>query len=132
MATILVIEDDPDVRQLIQLFLGDVDKHAVKIVAALEDVEAYLSTTTPDIILADQTLDGFEHQGWEIVRRLRQNDQTRAIPIIAMSGHNSSEYRQAAAAAGCDEFIRKPLNIADLRLVLQRHLGATSKDSSVR
>jgi CheY-like chemotaxis protein len=39
-----------------------------------------------------------------------------------MSGHNGAEYRQAALAAGCDEFLPKPLIIADLRRAVERRL----------
>ena len=122
MAQILVIEDDQDVRRLIEQFLGKKDGHAVHMVASLEEVQEYLQTTMPDIILSDRTLRGYDRQGWEIVRQLKDSDATRAVPVIAMSGHNGAEYRQAALAAGCDEFLPKPLIIADLRRAVAQRL----------
>jgi two-component system cell cycle response regulator DivK len=122
LAQILVIEDDQDVRRLIEQFLGKRDGHAVRMVASLEEVQEYLQTTMPDIILSDRTLRGYDRQGWEIVRQLKDSDPTRSVPVIAMSGHNGAEYRQAALAAGCDEFLPKPLIIADLRRAVERRL----------
>jgi DNA-binding NtrC family response regulator len=64
LAQILVIEDDQDVRRLIEQFLGKRDGHAVRMVASLEEVQEYLQTTMPDIILSDRTLRGYDRQGW--------------------------------------------------------------------
>jgi two-component system, cell cycle response regulator DivK len=122
LAQILVIEDDPDVRRLIEQFLGKRDGHALSMVASLEEVQEYLQTTMPELILSDRTLRGYDRQGWEIVRLLKDSEATRAVPVIAMSGHNGAEYRQAALAAGCDDFLPKPLIIAELRSAVQRHL----------
>ncbi len=122
MAQILVIEDDPDVRRLIEQFLGKRDGHALSMVASLEEVQEYLQTTMPDLILSDRTLRGYDRQGWEIVRMVKDSEATRVVPVIAMSGHNGAEYRQAALAAGCDDFLPKPLIIAELRSAVQRHL----------
>jgi two-component system, cell cycle response regulator DivK len=130
LAQILVIEDDLDVRRLIEQFLGKRDGHALHMVASLEEVQQYLHTTMPDLILSDRTLRGYDRHGWEIVRLLKESDAMRAVPAIAMSGHNGTEYRQAALAAGCDEFLPKPLMIADLRRAVERHLTEKSQTTT--
>ena len=55
-----------------------------------------------------------EIDGWECVRRLRADDATRAIPIIALTAHAMVGDRERALAAGCDEFDTKPIDFAGL------------------
>jgi CheY-like chemotaxis protein len=60
--------------------------------------------------------------GWEATRRLRQDPQTRNIPIIALSAHALAGEREKALAAGCNEFDTKPIEfdrlVATMRQVL--------------
>jgi CheY-like chemotaxis protein len=122
LAQILVIEDEQLNRRFLEVFLGKKDGHVLHMVASLEEVREYLQNTQPDLILSDRTLVGYEREGWELVRLLKENAHMRDVPVIAMSGRNDAEQRQAAFAAGCDEFLPKPLIIADLRSAVRRHL----------
>src|SRR5262245_62136999 len=75
-----------------------------------------------DIVLMDLEMPVVD--GWEATRRLRDNPQTRDIPIIALSAHALAGEREKALAAGCNEFDTKPIEfdrlVATIRHLLER------------
>jgi CheY-like chemotaxis protein len=120
---VLYVEDNDDNVYMLKMrleLLGEFE------VLAAEDGEkgcAMAAAEQPDIILMDLELPVVD--GWEATRRLRDNPQTRGIPIIALSAHAMAGERQKAIAAGCDEFDTKPIEfdrlVATLRRVLASH-----------
>jgi CheY-like chemotaxis protein len=60
----------------------------------------------PDLIVMDLSLPGLD--GWEATRRLKADERTRAIPVIALTSHALEGFSEGAKAAGCDAFVTKP------------------------
>jgi two-component system, cell cycle response regulator DivK len=73
---------------------------------------AMARTGAPDLILMDMSLPILD--GWEVTRQLKRSEQTRAIPVIALTAHAMSGDREKALAAGCDEFETKPVDLPRL------------------
>ena len=78
-------------------------------------------TQHPDVILMD--LEMPDDDRWEAVRRLKNDPQTRDIPIIGMSAHAVESERETAIATGCDEFDAKPIEFESLVATIQRVLA---------
>jgi CheY-like chemotaxis protein len=74
----------------------------------------------PDIILMDLEMPVVD--GWEATRRLKDNPQTRDIPIIVLSAHALAGEREKALAAGCNEFDTKPIEFERLVATVRRVL----------
>jgi two-component system cell cycle response regulator DivK len=108
LAKILVIEDNPMVAEMISDFLG-IDGHQVTVSAELPEVMRLVAADKPDLILADNSLDGYDVAGWEIVRIVREQEGMQSIPVVGMSGFSSEPDRESARASGCDEFLPKPI-----------------------
>ena len=68
---------------------------------------------SPDLILMDLSLP--EVDGWEATRRLKSAEDTKRIPIVALSAHAMAGDREKALEAGCDDFDTKPVDFARLR-----------------
>jgi CheY-like chemotaxis protein len=119
---ILYIEDNDDNVYMLKMrleLLGDFE------VLAAENGEKgceMAATEQPDLILMDLEMPVVD--GWEATRRLRDNPQTRDVPIIALSAHALAGEREKALAAGCNEFDTKPIEfdrlVATIRQLLER------------
>ena len=74
----------------------------------------------PDIILMDLSLPVMD--GWEATRRIKASEQTRHIPVIAVSANAMDGDREKALAAGCDDYDTKPVDFPRLLEKIRAHL----------
>jgi CheY-like chemotaxis protein len=74
----------------------------------------------PQLILTDARMPGLD--GYELVRRLRQTEDLKTIPIISVSASVYEEDRQKSLAAGCDDFLPKPVEFDQLLRLIERYL----------
>jgi len=116
---VLYIEDNDDNVYMLKMrleLLGDFE------VLAAEDGEKGCEMAAVDIILMDLEMPVVD--GWEATRRLKNNPQTRDIPVIALSAHALAGEHEKALAAGCNEFDSKPIEfdrlVATMRRVVAR------------
>ncbi|MBI2394572.1 MAG: response regulator [Deltaproteobacteria bacterium] len=111
MARILLVEDNEMNRDMLSRRL--VRKgHEVLVAVDGEAGIELARAQAPDLILLDMSLPVLD--GWEAARRLKSEDGTRAIPIIALTAHALSGDREKALAAGCDDYEIKPVELPRL------------------
>jgi two-component system cell cycle response regulator DivK len=111
MAKILLVEDNEMNRDMLSRRLVR-NGHEVSIaIDGQQGVDMALSLL-PDLILMDLSLPGID--GWEATRRVRANDATRGIPVIALTAHAMAGDREKAMEAGCDDYDTKPVEITRL------------------
>ena len=108
---VLVVDDYPDAREMYGEYL---EYCGFEVVQASNGVEALQCAieAAPDIILMDMSLPVMS--GWEATSALKGDDQTRAIPVLALTAHSMSGDRERAIAAGCDDFDTKPIDLPRL------------------
>jgi CheY-like chemotaxis protein/anti-sigma regulatory factor (Ser/Thr protein kinase) len=109
VASILIAEDSPDIRALIQMLL-EAEGQRVVAVADGRAAVAAARDYSPDLVLMDLSLPILS--GWEAARQIRADPATASIPILAVTAHAMHGDRERALAAGCDGFIAKPINEA--------------------
>jgi CheY-like chemotaxis protein len=119
---ILLVEDNEMNRDMLSRRLK---RHSLEVVEAVDGQQALdrAHAEHPDIILMDLNLPGID--GWEATRRLRANEATRHIPIIALTAHAMSGDREKALQAGCDEYEPKPVDLAQLLAKISRLAGSS-------
>lgn len=107
MATILVADDDEDVRDVVSFKLGSAH-HTV--LAARDGPEALriASSRSLDLAVLDVRMPGLT--GVEVCRRLRQNPATATLPIILLTAQSEEGDVEAGFAAGADDYIAKPFS----------------------
>lgn len=106
MKTILIVEDVALNRDLLMQLLED-DYALVMAVDGAAGV-AMAASHTPDLILMDLSLPVID--GWEATRRIKANPATAGIPVIAITANAMSGDADKARAAGCDDFMTKPVD----------------------
>src|SRR3954466_5861956 len=118
MKRILIVEDVELNRDLLMQLLEDDYE-----LAAASDGAAGVEKAArerPDLILMDLSLPVID--GWEATRRIKANSATASIPVIALTAHAMSGDEEKARAAGCDDFMTKPIDEDVLFAKLRRWL----------
>jgi CheY-like chemotaxis protein len=107
MAKILLVEDEPDTRELVRLTL-ELDGHEVVEAATAEEAIVKARAARPGLILMDLSLAG-QFDGLEATKRLRADPSFDEVPIVALTAHAMQGDRERSLAAGCDEHWTKPI-----------------------
>jgi CheY-like chemotaxis protein len=102
---VLVVEDYQDAREMYAAYLQFSGYRVAEATNGLEAIER-ANELMPDIILMDLALPKMD--GWEATRRLKMDEKTRHIPIVALTGHALAGHAEGARQAGCDAFVTKP------------------------
>jgi two-component system, cell cycle response regulator DivK len=117
----LVIEDQPDNRQILPDLLTNADFEVIE----AEDGEAGLAAAAahrPDLILMDIQLPGID--GYEVTRRLKADEALHAIPVIAVTSYALAGEADTARAADCDAYIPKPYSPRQLLAKVREYLSS--------
>jgi two-component system cell cycle response regulator DivK len=118
---VLVVEDYQDAREMYAAYLSFSGYRVAEATNGLEAIEKTIELM-PDIILMDLALPRMD--GWEATRRLKLDERTRHIPIVALTGHALAGFAEGARQAGCDAFVTKPCLPDALVAEIQRMLEA--------
>ncbi len=116
---ILVVEDNPDNMILICDILSSLNYTVVQAIDGEQGV-ALAETEHPDLILMDLSLPRLD--GWQATRQIKANSSLTHIPIIALTAHALIGDRERALAAGCDDYLSKPINFRALANKLDSYL----------
>ena len=116
---ILVVDDYQDAREMYAEYLQFSGFRVAEAKNGNEAVEKAFALK-PDLILMDLSLPGMD--GWEATRRLKADEATRRIPVVALTGHALAGASEGAKKAGCDSFVTKPCLPDDLVVEVRRML----------
>ena len=105
---VLLVEDFEDTRHFMRLELEDLGF----IVFEAENGQVAVDTAArekPDVILMDLTLPLMD--GFTATKLIRQNEQLKHVPIIAVTAHQEDDFRSGAKASGFDAYVTKPIDV---------------------
>jgi two-component system cell cycle response regulator DivK len=120
---VLLVDDYPDARDMYGEYLEYSGYDVIQASNGIEALERALEDR-PDIILMDLSLPVMD--GWEATRRLKANQRTASIPVVALTGHALAGIFEGAQKAGCDAFVTKPCLPEDLVIEIKRILDSRS------
>lgn len=110
-ARILVVDDDPSIRNLLNVLLGKVGYEVVLAISG-EDALKQALRNPPDLLILDVILPGMD--GYTLCRRLRQNPSTRQLPILVLTSQAETADKLAGFNAGADDYLTKPFEPTEL------------------
>ena len=128
-ATVLVVEDEPSIQELIAASLQRAG-HVVLRADSAEDAGRLVGETLPDIVLLDWMLPGMS--GIQYARRLRSEERTQDLPIIMLTARSEEHDKVAGLEAGADDYLTKPFSprelLARIKAVLRRRAPQMTED----
>ena len=117
---ILLVDDSETVLQMEQMILA---KSSYELILARDGEEgvAKALTTQPDLILMDVVMP--KMNGFEAMKQLRENAQTRSVPIVMVTSKAEAESMEAGYQNGCSDYIIKPIDRLELMTKVKNLLG---------
>lgn len=117
MSSILIVDDEKDIRELIADILKD-EGYAVRLAGNSDDCMAEINTEPPALMILDIWLKDSRMDGIDILKTVKRDNPD--VPVVIISGHGNIEIAVAAIKQGAYDFIEKPFNIDQLMVVVSR------------
>ena len=128
-ASVLVVEDEPQIQELIAVNLEHFG-HRVRRASSAEEAEAAIRAALPDVVVLDWMLPG--ESGLAFARRLRSDTRTRDLPILMLTARAMEQDKLSGLEAGADDYLTKPFSpkelAARIKAVLRRRAPQLSGD----
>lgn len=108
---ILVVDDEPDVRRLLEVVLG---RQGYEVLSVGSGLEALVTAQRerPSLILLDIMMEGMD--GWEVLRVLKMEEGTRGIPVVIVSARVEPKDKIRGLQEGAVDYITKPFSVTDV------------------
>ncbi len=129
-ANILVVEDEPQIQELLAVNLEHAG-HRVRRAASAEEADAAIRAALPDVLVLDWMLPG--ESGLSLARRLRTDSRTKDLPILMLTARAMENDKISGLEAGADDYLTKPFSPRELnariKAVLRRRAPQLSGDA---
>lgn len=118
---ILVVDDEPKVGELLRQGL---ERHGYRVVTALDGEAAWQRAVSdqPDLILLDVMMPKLD--GFELLRRLKEYEQTRGIPVVMLTAKGDTGAIFQAQELRVTDYLTKPFDLGEILTLLRRYLGS--------
>lgn len=120
---VLIVDDNPTNLKLVT-FLVKAAGYDVDTAQDADSAQAAIKANPPKLILMDLQLPGVD--GLELTRRLKADPQTRGIKIIAVTAYAMKGDQEKAIAAGCDDYVTKPVDTRALPQLIAKHIAEST------
>lgn len=125
-ATILVVDDSPDNVTILRTLL---EARGYRVVSAPDGRSALARVREdhPDLVLLDVMMPGMD--GWQVCRAIKGHADFASIRVVMVTARSEFEDRMEGMRSGADDYVAKPLNLAELELKVRRNLAAMERRS---
>lgn len=121
---ILIVDDDPDNLDLIREQISLITNCSVVTALTGDEALSLVRKLQPNLILLDIWLPGLD--GFQVVQQLKQDPQTRSIPVVAVTAAARFQEQAMAMQVGFADYVRKPYDLETLKAAIEKHLADAS------
>ena len=125
--TLLLVDDEPGVRESVQAFLEDSGEFKVDLAANAKDAWEYLQNHYPQLVISDIMMP--EVDGYEFVKQLREDPRYQALPVVFLTARGLTADRIQGYDVGCDAFLSKPFDPDELEAIVRNILSRQQASS---
>lgn len=122
---ILVVDDEPEIVEFIKDLLKDTIPHQFEAVSDGFSAGRLVHVFAPDLVILDLLLPGVD--GFQVCKMIRQDPETKATKILAVTGYDSAEIRSKIIDSGADDYLGKPLEYQQTLEKIANLLGVKAK-----
>jgi DNA-binding NarL/FixJ family response regulator len=131
-ARILLVDDEPGVRESVQAYLED-SGYAVQVSAGAKDAWEMLQRDQPDLVITDVMMPQID--GYQFLKQMRDDPRFTAMPVIFLTARGMKSDRISGYQAGVDAYLAKPFDpeelIAIIKNILQRRASTSSEAGGI-
>lgn len=117
---ILLVDDEPGVRESVQAYLDDDDNLAVTAAESATKALELLQTFTPDLVISDIMMP--QMSGYDFLEKLREDPRFKTLPVIFLTARGMTSDRIQGYQAGCDAYLPKPFEPEELEAIVKNLL----------
>jgi CheY-like chemotaxis protein len=122
---ILVVDDEPEIFEFIKDLLADVFPHELESAADGFEAGRAVHTFGPDLVILDLLLPGVD--GFQVCKKIREDEETKHTKILAVTGYDSEEIRKKILDSGANDYLGKPLDYHQTLEKIGKLLGVQIK-----
>jgi len=117
---ILLVDDEPGIRESLQAYLGDNEDWQVEVASNAKEAWTKLQSTIPDLIISDIMMP--EVNGLEFLSQLKEDTRFKNIPVVFLTAKGMTGDRIEGYSAGCDAYLPKPFDPDELEAIVKNLL----------
>ena len=127
-ATIVVADDDPEIRMLLEMRLKKRGYHVI-VTPDGEQTLTAIRQHRPELVVLDVMMP--HKNGWEVAKELRKDDEFKEVGIVMLTAIGERMNEMTSPLYGADEYLDKPFEFSELEKILRRVLSAKKKRRSL-
>lgn len=132
---LLLVDDEPGLREAVQIYLEDDEEFAVTAVASAAEAWVMLEKETFDLVISDLMMPQVD--GYQFLQQLREDDRFKNLPVIFLTARGMTSDRIQGYQAGCDAYLPKPFEPDELlamvkNLLVRRAVAEESQGDSAK
>ncbi len=119
--TILLVDDEPGVRESVQLYLEDNEELSVIVASNATEAWELLEQKTPDLIISDIMMPQID--GYQFLQQLREDARFKSLPVVFLTARGMTSDRIQGYESGCDAYLPKPFEPEELEAIVKNLLA---------
>jgi DNA-binding NarL/FixJ family response regulator len=119
-AKLLLVDDEPGVRESVQAYLEDSEEFKVQVAANAHEAWEILQQDTPDLVISDIMMSQVD--GYQFLKQLREDPRFKIIPVVFLTARGMTSDRIKGYQAGCDAYLSKPFDPEELEAIVKNLL----------